>query len=218
MADPHGCFTLIRGWLEIAYFLSGIIIAGAAIYGLTQISLTKKIWERNANRENIKLAIDHCKYFAAVVIPALTAAGQEYERQHLTFLAVKRQFNVTNGELTCPNFDAVVVAQQMLQFPSAVTYLNTVEGFAIPFTAGVADDEIGFRETAPSFCAGVLSCLPILMSLKIQQGVRYHSTLTLFERWYKRLVAEAIASSLKQLQDTLKALGGPNAQEPGTNL
>jgi hypothetical protein len=218
MSDPRSCFTVIRSVLEIAYFVSGIIIAVAALYGLKQISLTKKIWERNAKRENVKLAIETCRYFAHDAVPALTAEAQDYQRQRLTFSAVKRQFNIANGELTCPNFDAAFVAQQTRQFDSAIAYLNIIEGFAIPFTAGVADDEIGFRETAPSFCAGILLNLPVLMSIKLQQGVKFQSSLILFERWYRRLVAEAVASSLKQLQDIQKAMGGPNVQQPDTNL
>ncbi|MFZ0859893.1 MAG: hypothetical protein WAN18_04370, partial [Candidatus Sulfotelmatobacter sp.] len=48
----------------------------------------------------------------------------------------------------------------------AVTYLNALEAFAIPFAAGVADEDIGYRETARPFCQGALAYMPVIFQLR----------------------------------------------------
>lgn len=60
---------------------------------------------------------------------------------------------------------------------------DTLESFAIPFAAGVADDDTGFMETAPAFIKGVQLVMPAIYYLRTTQGSRWSSVLKLFEIW-----------------------------------
>jgi hypothetical protein len=216
----HAYYGYVRDSLELLYYIAGIAIAIAAYIGLKQISLTKRIAESNATRESVKLAADQCKYFAEVVVPALTRVVKEYQDKKLTFLSVTRNFKVHNLELVeATNFDVAAIGKELGQIPIAIEYLNFVEAFAIPFAAGVATDDIGFRETAVPFCVGVFYCLPILMYLRITQQVNFPSIMTLFSRWLTRLAKEQMETWAKQLKENLKNMGGPNVPpEIGTKL
>lgn len=86
-----------------------------------------------------------------------------------------------------------------------VMFLNKCESFAIPFAAGVADDDIGFQETAASFVSVVSAYSPAIYYLRQTQGVRYASVLKLWNIWHDRMVAVALAPAIKGIQDLVDA-------------
>jgi hypothetical protein len=76
---------------------------------------------------------------------------------------------------------------------------------AIPFAAGVADDGIGFQETAASFVSTINVYVPAIYYLRQTQGVRYASVLKLWNIWHDRLVALALAPAIKGIQELIHA-------------
>jgi hypothetical protein len=238
--DWHHAYIYLRGFLEILYFVSCVGIAAFAFLGLRQIglateqvraaneqlrvaneelALTKKIAETDAIRESVKLAADQCRYFAEKAVPVLRNLIAEYQKSGSTFLSVKRNYNLANGELTCSGFDPSTIAKDMTHVPSAVDYLNALESFAIPFAASIADEDIGFKETVGAFCAGVFFCLPVLMFIKATQRITYPSVLALLERWLARVAKEDLRKLSNDIQQTLKNFGGPDSPPTiGTKL
>lgn len=199
MFAPNGWFATARAILELLYFASGIVIALAAIFALKQIQLTKRIAKTNARRESVRMAADLCKYFAEVVVPASGKVDTEYKTLKLRFLDGIRQERsphlVRDGEIVNENFNFNLIGEE---FPKVaqpvVTHLNYMEAFAIPFVAGVADETIGYQETARTFCYSVARYLPLLSMLRSgKRGGRYESAVRLFETWSKRLAAEDAA-------------------------
>src|SRR5690242_154478 len=73
MVQSQGWFAATRAILETLCFVSGIVIAIAAVVALGQIRLTKQIAKSNARRESVRFAADLCKYFAEMVVPAWEA-------------------------------------------------------------------------------------------------------------------------------------------------
>jgi hypothetical protein len=148
-----GLVCYLRTVLELAYFVAGIVIAVFAGFGLKQIALTKKIATANAKRESLKFAAERCQYFAEQCVALQIKALDEHRRLGLNFLNNPSVFSIVDGEIQTQGYNRAVFAQQYQKMPNdIVRVLNSLEAFAIPFAAGVADDEVGFQETATAFC------------------------------------------------------------------
>ena len=215
MNDPNGWFAAVRVILELLYFASGIAIAVAAFLalrqikvGLEQLKITKQIANTSAKREAIKLAAEQCRYFAEHAVPAQATLISEYHRLGLSFLSNPPQFTIQNGEIV---YTKVLDNKPWdAEFPKIgavlVKYLNTLESFAIPFAAGVADDELGFQETAMAICQAVQICMPALFHLRRIKSARYESTIKMYETWSKRLTAQNMKPIVKSIKDSMKSI------------
>ena len=217
MFEPNGWFATTRAILELLYFASGIAIAVAALLALKQIRLTKQIAKTNARRESVKLAADLCRYFAENVVPFWTKTTEEYNSAKFTFLAVnppqgQPPFVIKDGEIVAHCFDLNKLSQEVPKANFAVNFLNTLEAFAIPFAAGVADEEIGYKETARPFCQAAQSYMPLLFQMRAQNAGRFESIVKLYGTWTNRLAAETVAPMLKVMQQLAKS--GENRISP----
>jgi hypothetical protein len=94
--------------------------------------------------------------------------------------------------------------------------LNAAEAFAISFTSGVADEDLGFRETAIAFCKATRDYMPVYFYARQTNMARHESTIKLFDMWNKRLVANAAALSMKPLDDLIKAAEKDRIKPIGT--
>jgi len=79
-----------------------------------------------------------------------------------------------------------------------------MEAFAIPFVARVADDELGFQETAASFCRSMSNHM-ILIAVTRTHGPRYESAVRLYESWNARLEAQKLEPLVQSMYEKIKA-------------
>ena len=109
------------------------------------------------------------------------------------------------------NFDAARNGFRMSRclnsWRNLYTACNSIEAFAIPFVAKVADDDIGYQETALGFCQQVKQLMPAIFYMRRKNVARYESTVQLFDRWNKRLVASAMAPHMKSLEVFIRDAG-----------
>jgi hypothetical protein len=209
-----------RTILESLYFASGIVIAGIAFIGLRQVkaaaaqvkiaseqlNLTREIASTNAKREAAKLALEQCGHFAEKYVPTFKVFVDKYRAQNLTFLEARPrpnepQFVIQKGEFKSANCDAALFQREYpLIEIELLAALNALEYFAIPFAAGVADEDIGYRETALAFCEGLAFTMAGLYHLRSQNRGRYDSAIRLFEVWNRRTTARAVAPFMSSMQ------------------
>jgi hypothetical protein len=214
MINANSWLATLHAFLELLYFASGVAIAVAAFFGLRQIRvgleqvrLTKQIADTNGKREAAKLAAEQSRYFAEVAVPALSKLTSEYKRLGLTFLSNQPQFAIQNGEIVNTNFSNQLWDEQAPKLgETLVSYLNTMESFAILFAAGVADDDLGYQETARAFCQGVLICMPAFFHMRRINAARYESAIRLYDIWNKRLAAQALAPVMKTMEELIKSV------------
>lgn len=195
-----GWFLNLRAALELSYFVAGIVIAFFAAFALQQIALTKKIAAANAKRESLRFAAERRQYYAETCVVLQTRVVNEHTRLGLSFLN-HPQFSIVDGGVLPQNLNQGMLAQQYAKMPNdIVTCLNSIEAFAIPFAAGVADDEVGFQETAGTFCQIVEQLIGMVIILRTT-GARYESTIKVYDRWKSRLVAQDLEGKMKRMQE-----------------
>jgi hypothetical protein len=91
--DWHHIWLIVKSFFEFIYFLTGIGILIAAFKAVGQVRIaseqldaTRQFAKENAKREAVRLAGDHCRYFAETVVPAWSQADVAYAASHCTFL------------------------------------------------------------------------------------------------------------------------------------
>jgi hypothetical protein len=199
--------------LELLYFLSGIVLTGVAIVGLRQVriaaaqlNLSREIASANARREAAKLAAEQCRYFAEKCVPTFEHFLARYRANHLTFLEARLrpnepQFVIQGGEFQTVNCDIPAIQREFPVVESELlAVLNGLEYFAIAFAAGVADEDIGYRETALGFCEALVFTMAAIYHLRTQNRGRYDSAVRLFEIWTRRTTARAVAPFMSSMQ------------------
>lgn len=230
---PNNWFGWLRAVLELLYFVSGIGILAAAIFGFKQVraavgqlriaseqlriaseqlALTKSLAESSNKREAVKLAVQQCLYFAETVQAAHTALAEDYRKHQCKFLTPPNPnpnqplFIVNDGKIVQANYDLKLIEPDWPKVRvSFVNFLNFAEGFAIPFASGVADEETGYRETGPAFCSAVGECVPAVYYLTKTQGTPFPSLLKLYNIWNNRLAANVMSSAVKGMQQFIDA-------------
>ena len=223
--DWHFVWLSIKSTLEALYFLAGVGIFLAACYAAKQVRLaseqlkiasdqlrtTKEIADANSRRESVKLAAELCKYFADEVLPAQNAALRAYVTNNSTFLSMDPKappaFVLHNGDFQQANYDLNRIHGDWAKIGNEfVGFLNKAESYAIPFAEGVADDRIGFQETAPTFVSTIGVFMPMIYYLRKTQNVGYASVLKMFNIWHDRFVAKALTPEvMKGIQDLIDA-------------
>jgi hypothetical protein len=215
---------VIKSILETFYFLAGIGIAVFAYKGLRQLEigveqleLTKEIAKKDALREAIKFATERCQYFADMVAPEQNRFSTAYQSTRCTFLNLGLTCTVKDGEISASRgySSKAFEAEESRILRQAVSFLNTLEAFAIPFVARVADDSLGFQETGRAFCAMVKDVLPLVYEMgRKEHSGRYESTVKLYEHWNDMLIAEDAAINLKRAEQASKSRPKPERIEP----
>jgi hypothetical protein len=186
--------------LEALYFISGIVLVFGVLIAVRQLWVTKDIASIGVRREAAKLATEQCRYLAEKVVPSFTQMRAHYQHQNLTCLQTKAQANLPylvsmspKGEFTGSNYD---IARLQQEWPvigdDVVTYLNTMEYFAMPFAAGVADEKIAYSVAVAPFIEGVNFCIVALHFLRTHNAGRFESTTRLFAVWNGRLLLAAL--------------------------
>jgi hypothetical protein len=224
--DWHSNWQTFRSVLEVLYFISGVGIFAAACYAARQVmlasqqlkiasdqlKLTKEIADANSRREAVRLAAIQCRYFAEEVLTSAHTATSLYAKEQCTFLnpqaSSKPAFLLKDGDFKQVNFDHTKIpALEWNKMNAAIVdFLNKAESFAIPFAAGVADDGIGFQETAPAFVTLVQGYMPAIYYLRMTQSVGFASVLKLFNIWHDRAVANSLTPEImKGIQGLIEA-------------
>ena len=75
----------------------------------------------------------------------------------------------------------------------------------LPFAAGVADEGIGYQETAVAFCGYAKTYIPLIFILRRLNSGRFESAVKLYDSWSKRLAAQQVRPVLKKMLELSEA-------------
>jgi hypothetical protein len=193
--------ALIHPVLESLFFLATLAIAWFAYRGLEQLRIAKDTARISARREAFKLAAEECRTFADRVIPLTwDIVGQVNGLQLVSF--ANPTFTVTKGDFTNHNFSDKQIEADLRKV-NVIPAINSLEGFAIFFASGIAEESIGYRETGRAFCDLTAKLMPAIYLLRKQGQARYHCTLELYELWLNKLNSEALTKTEASLATSL---------------
>jgi hypothetical protein len=204
--------------LENIYFIAGITIAGLAGVGLRQleltregIDLTRQLAQQGQARESLKLATEQCTYYGDHIVrasaPLIEKINKEPSKyQHAVQVAnlVNPSFTVTGGNIQIPGFRPDDAQSEMAKL-DPIVFMNLLEGFSIFFVSGMADENVGYYETAIPFLEQMQFFMPCFLATRQAGRGRYISAVNLYERWQKRYITEHLTAIRDNIDKQIKA-------------
>jgi len=194
----------IKSILEIINYLSAPVLVFLAYKGLEQIKVARETNKINSKRDAFKIAAEQCNTFKDIVIPYAKNLSDEIKKKDIKFFEmfdVKIDGNMLKVQpkqkIPDEEYDKLDSLEHLIAFH------NSLEGYALYFTSGVAEDLIGFNTTGKAFCNMVEQYLPLL-AVDFNGG-NYKNIKKLYFHWHKRIETEKILLEKNRLEDKLKA-------------
>lgn len=202
---------VFKSWLEIAYFLSGPIIAVIAYLALGQIRVAKKQIEEQkkalriaSKRDALKLTAEQVTLYSDKIIPLQNILDAKLKSEGMEILEkFSIEFDSGSIKLIPPNEDFsfedfICFAKEFLNVA------NAMESFSTYFASGVADEKIAYLSLGSTFCDSMKKMAPVLIPLSNDRR-HFSATLRLYSLWGERLESEALEKQKLEIDKKLKS-------------
>lgn len=209
-------------WLELASWLSNIVLCIVAIIGvkqikaavdqakcaLQQVRLTaqqidqaRKESELRAKRDSIASALDQCERFAATMIPNMAKLHTELTKQGY----VARKEIDASFPYVPPSLDPIAQKVWMNNLDGVrmdiLNALNEHEAFAMYFVNGLADERVAFAPTGQSYCMACELLASFIGLYRDKPGFDYcYNLVKLYQYWKTRLIRKELDQKAAEVQ------------------
>lgn len=209
----------VRAVLELAYFVSGIVVAGAALVGLKQLHLLRESLEvakqdyvtRN-RREAAGLAIEQSSRYADAIMKILHLANDLVLSKGLPWTPWPldaMEFTPESVRLTgeAGRWVQAVLSDDAVRV-AATNAVNALESFALYFMSGAADEKIAYPAIAPSYCSAMDCLAPLLIALRAGQienvaSGGFENSVALYRIWATRAEEQRLEEARKRLPNVV---------------
>lgn len=220
LADKWGGVVkeFVDDWAPLAAILGFIAQAAMLVIlgfglkqvgiGLEQVRLAKQSLSVTNERASKEQALAFHERFLSKVMPEVVSARQQLQKAKETVTYEGPVGDFTFGSLTA---EALEAARKRYQ-PS-VGAINELEYYAVAFTSGVADEEVGFLLTGRLYCAYVASLYDLICVLRNDPAyATWQPIVDLYKLWSSRLTKAELQAQRLKTEAELAALG--TAGEP----
>ena len=172
--------------LDAAAKIAAIIGVVGLGFAYCQYKHSVSIAEKSDKRAAVELAARECTHYGAVLMPQLLKLRKDIEDsgcqffKHFKLIREENELKSNTSEVTEEDYKKLNEC-----FPDILRFLNALEGFAIPFAAGVADNRVGFIECGRSFVDLFEGHFGLYAAHELKHY--YQSTQTLYWSWRKQI-------------------------------
>lgn len=203
--------TELKYWLEIAYLISGPLIAVIAYLALGQIRLAKKQLEEQkkslsitSKRDALKLTADQITMYGEKIIPLQNALDEKLNAEGVEVLEKFRVEFESGAIKVIPPKEEIKFEDFTCFAKEFIAVANTMESFSTYFASGVADEKVAYLSLGSTFCSSMKKMTPILIPLG-NNGRRFSASLRLYSIWGSRLEGEALEKQRNEIDKKLKS-------------
>ncbi|EHR1005996.1 hypothetical protein HJ207_21870 [Vibrio parahaemolyticus] len=201
-------------YVEVAYYLGGIVVAVCAVYATKQISLMKQSITTQSKRESLSLASEKCTAYFNESVPLVNDLYKQFSDNKIEFFN-GWQVSVESGKLSVVNGSSRSYTElRNIKFHS---YFNSVESVAIFFNSGVADDHVGYNALSYTLLDTLSELMPVIYKLN-KQGGYYSNIIELYIRWQTKANHEKLLKDNYELQAKLKVQSPELKEAVGTKI
>lgn len=137
-------------YLEGLNFISGIVIAVAAVIALRQLKLAKLSMNIQSKRDALKLTAQECANYYERIVPMQNDLDQAIEKFNLNLISNWQIFITKEAiEVTVGDVDDSDKADPYFQ--KITDLLNAMEAFSSFFISGVADENVAYNAVGANF-------------------------------------------------------------------
>ena len=191
-------------YVELAYYIGGLVIAICAVYATKQISLMKQSIIIQSKRESLSLES----------IPLVNELYKLLDANNIEFFA-DWQVLVEDGKLSVINEASRNYSEiKDIKFNP---YLNSVESVAVFFNSGVADDHVGYNTLSYTLLNTLTKLMPIIYYYN-KRGGYYSNIIELYIRWQIKANHETFIQENEQLQVKIRMKAPELKEAVGTKI
>jgi len=173
----------LKYYAEFGYFIAGIVLAGAAIYGLQQIRISKSDIEERRKRATMEKAMEYSELFESKFMPLIKIYIEECKKIGFDIRGEYEKLNDFNKS----KIERYKTLQKM-ELQSWLPALNTLESIAASFVLDIADEKTGFLMIGSPFCFAVFKVHDLIVEEReSEENVTFMDmTIKLYEKWALR--------------------------------
>ena len=192
-----------KSHLENLSFISGIVVATAALFGLRQLSLFKKDIHLRNERAAKERAIEYSQRYLNVFCQLDGVFHAEVKKAGLS------SYKGEIGDFTRSSLPERLPKNSFgrMNCTSCVAALNELCALSAAFVAGVADEQVGFKIIGRTFCGAVQQYYDLLAIVRTDPVHAFYGPIVeLYKVWSPRLTRAELE------QERTKIVADINAQ------
>jgi hypothetical protein len=199
-----------KEFLEIIYFISGPILVIIAYLALGQIKVAKEQIEEqknaskiNSKRDALKLTSEQITHSGAFIIPLQNALNVSINKNNIKYFD-ESSVEILGNKIKVTPCKREGEFEKLSYVGSEFTaVMNAMEGFAVFFSSGVADEKIAFYSLSETYCNQIKLLLPLLVPIRAGEK-KLTACMHLFTIWNSRLEAEKLEMQKSELDKKIK--------------
>lgn len=223
-------FSEVRDWLEVLYFISGIIMMILFAFGLWQLKLakdqialakdqletSKDIFKTQSKRSAVEAAVIECRRYSETIIQDCVELDKYCKDNNITlfddavFEKTEEGFNIDTKNVKKDDIDKLFGAGDIIN-----RYMNGLESYALFFLSGIADEDIAFHTNAKTFIESAERGFKIFPFTNIEQDDA-EPIKALYFRWHKKLEAKRLRIEQKNIERKLSGYKDNKIKPIGT--
>lgn len=204
-----------KPFLEVLYFLAGVLLVGGLGLTYKQVVLIKKDIRIRNERAAAEKAIEACERYFCSYTPRNGKFLDDYLKEKLdSYKGPIGDFSITSIP---GNLKAGCLKRYAL--PSWLPMMNQLESISAFFISGVADECTGFRVIGRTFCGTVESNYDLIaISRQKKEACPYWAnTVGLYQLWRPRLTKVEMETAKEALELELSSISDRSISPIGTS-
>lgn len=192
----------LRAWLEIAYFISGIVLTLGVVFAAFQVKAYKRDMALRARRALAEKAIEYSTRYASFVLNHREYVRDCQANNLAAFNEDIKVFKFSDLSSACQT-----ITLQKHRLDSYVKAFNELEAISMAFVCGIADDDLGFKCFGDAFCS-VVELNYDVFCMRDTDTANAHAQYTreLYFAWKGRLKEKGIAHQVTALTGLLNSI------------
>lgn len=208
-------YEIVLKSLEALSYVATVGVFIAALVGLKQISVTKKIAKTTSQRDSLKLSSDQIRLYLETIIPKTNELFDEVEKQKIKMFD-KSSFELKDDAIEVTyGVDKKQALDEMTKLiPVLLPVLNSLEAFATYFISQLADESLAFKSIGRSYCRTVKKYMPVIATLG--GNTHFQNLIELYRIWQARIDKEELTLTKAEIEKKIKTLDGKSIIALGT--
>lgn len=193
----------VRPIAELLYFIASIFLLGGLGLAYRQLTLIKRDIQLRNYRAAAEKAIAACDRYLCEYIPQSKPDFDERVASKLFW------YKGPIGDFSHRSIPPILKEECSKRYHLKLWLppLNRLESIAACFTAGVADESVGFRVIGRTFCSSVESNYDIIaMSRYEKPNAYWENIVELYSLWRPRLTKAELESAKQEMDEKISSL------------
>lgn len=195
--------------LEGISYVATLGVLVVAIFGLRQISVTRKIARNSSKREALTLASKQVEVYLDKTVKKADALYTESKKKNLrVFKESTFKISEDNIIVDLKPTELKAIDEMLSVMKELLDYLNAMEAFSTYFTSKLADEGLAYKSVGRTFCSSVKMYMPAIVTFGTNE--HFQNILEIYRTWQDRMDEEDLLSSKKEIE---KKLGTINSKK-----